>query len=99
MSDTIEWLETIGKNATLRHAPAGELAHTLEEAGASNALISAVKFEDSGLLSTELGHKPMKVDHTPHTGGHEEEDPDHDHGEDTPRQPSKPEPNEPSRDK
>lgn len=96
MTDTIEWLETIGKNANLRHAPAEELAHTLEEAGASEALKAAVKFEDSSRLSTELGNKPMKVDHNPHTGGHEEEGPDHDDGQDSPPQPPKPSPSEPS---
>jgi hypothetical protein len=100
MSDTIDLLEAIGKNATLRHASAEELAQALGQAEASDALKAAVMSGDSSLLSAELGHKPMKVDHNPHTGGHEEEEePDHDHGEDSPRQPPKPDQNQPSRDR
>jgi hypothetical protein len=73
MADTIEWLETIGKNANLRHAPAEELAHTLAQTDASDALKAAVMSADRSPLSTELGHKPMKTDHGTNTGAHEED--------------------------
>ncbi|GFZ97313.1 hypothetical protein [Dyella caseinilytica] len=81
MSDTIEWLETIGKNASLRHAPAEELAQVLTDA--SDTLKAAVINGDSSLLSAELGDKRMRVDHDTHSPGHdEEEEPDHDGGKD-----------------
>lgn len=96
MADTIDLLESIGSNAALRHASAGELASTLARNGASNALMAAVTCGDSSLLSTELGHKPMKVNHDIHTGGHGEGDePGHDHGEDEPGQPPEPDQGEP----
>ena len=76
MSDTIELLETIGQNATLRHASAEALAHALEHAQASEPLKAAIALGDSSLLFEELGHKPMKVPHT--QAGHEEDVPDHD---------------------
>lgn len=85
MSDTIELLEAIGKNAALRHAPAEELADVLAEANASEALMAAVKQGDSSLLSAELGHHPLRVNHDLHTGGHEEEEvPDGEPGEESP---------------
>jgi hypothetical protein len=73
MADTIEWLESIGKNAKLRHAPAEELAHTLAQTDASDALKAAVMSGDRSPLSGELGDKPMKVDHGTNTGAHEED--------------------------
>lgn len=99
MSDTIELLETIGKNAALRHASAEELAHTLEQTDASAALKAAVKSGDSSLLSAEFGHnKPLRVDHSPHAPPHEDE-PDHEHEKDDPRQPHEPDPGKPSPDR
>ncbi|MDG2538405.1 hypothetical protein P5Y53_12090 [Dyella jiangningensis] len=82
MSDTIDLLESIGKNAALRHASAEELAEVLSEANASEALLAAVKQGDSSLLSAELGHHPLRVNHDAHTGGHEDESPDGEPGED-----------------
>jgi hypothetical protein len=87
MRDTIELLETIGRNAALRHASTEELAHTLEQADASEALMAAVMTGDSSRLSKELGQKPMHVDHATQIGGHEEDEPDHDDGEDTDQSP------------
>lgn len=85
MPDTIDLLESIGKNAALRHASAEELAEVLSEANASEALLAAVKQGDSSLLSAELGHHPLRVNHDLHTGGHEEEDtPDGEPGEESP---------------
>jgi hypothetical protein len=69
----------------LRHASAEELAEVLSEANASEALLAAVKQGDSSLLSAELGHHPLRVNHDLHTGGHEEEDtPDGEPGEESP---------------
>lgn len=73
MTDTIELLETIGKNASLRHAATDELAYALERADASEALMAAALAGDSALLAVELGQKPMKVNHDVHAPGHEEE--------------------------
>ena len=84
MSDTIDLLEAIGKNATLRHASGQELAQALEQADASEALKAAAMAGDSSLLSAELGDKPMKVAHDTHTGGHEDEDEESDQGEEKP---------------
>lgn len=88
MSDTIELLEAIGQNATLRHASVDELAPILEQAKASAALKSAVAAGDSSLLSEEFGHKPNRTPQISNAPGHEEE-PDHD-GDDKPPHPSDP---------
>lgn len=84
MTDTIDLLESIGKNAALRHASPEELAEVLSEANASEALLAAVKQGDSSLLSAELGHHPLRVNHDAHTGGHEDESPDGEPGEEDP---------------
>lgn len=86
MPDTIELLETIGRNAALRHASADELASMLEQAKASEALRSAVAAGDSSLLSREFGHKLNKAPQISNAPGHEEDEPDRD-GDDAPRQP------------
>lgn len=84
MADTIEWLETIGKSAKLRHASAEELAHTLEQASASEALQAAVTHKDSALLSAELGQKKMHTENSTHTHPRPPHHPDH------PKHPSRP---------
>ncbi|MFC5579883.1 hypothetical protein [Rhodanobacter terrae] len=89
MSDTIELLEAIGRNATLRHASADELAPILEQAKASAALKSAVAAGDSSLLSEEFGHKPNHSPQISNSPGHEEDEPDHD-DDDKPHHPSEP---------
>ncbi|HEV7775588.1 MAG TPA: hypothetical protein VGO76_01915 [Luteibacter sp.] len=73
MSDTIDLLEAIGKNASLRHASGQELADSLERADASEALKAAAMTGDSSLLCAELGHKPMIVNHDVHAGWKEDE--------------------------
>jgi hypothetical protein len=97
MTDTIELLETIGKDAKLRCAPSEELARTLELRGASDALKAAVISEDSSHLSAEFGHKPQKVDHNTTGPAHEEES-DDDNGKHIPP-PSKPDQDQPSHDR
>jgi hypothetical protein len=59
MLDTIELLEAIGQDATLRHASAEELTNILEQAQASRALTAAAASGDSSLLSEEFGQKAM----------------------------------------
>ena len=77
MTDTIEWLETIGKTARLRHASTEELVQILEQADASIALKAAVKGGDGALLSAEYGYKIMRAVDDVHTPAREEEeDPD-----------------------
>ena len=55
MTDTIELLEAIGQNASLRHASSQALAAALEQAKASHALTAAVSTGDSSRLSQEFG--------------------------------------------
>jgi hypothetical protein len=97
MADTIEWLETIGKSATLRRAPAEKLVETLELTDATNALKTAVTSGDRSWLFAELGNKPMRVmdmDGPSHT-----EEPDHDHDKHTPTPPSSPDQDQPPHDR
>jgi hypothetical protein len=61
MLDTIEMLEAIGSNASLRHASARELNAVLEQAHASPVLISAIASGDSSELFAELGYKLMRA--------------------------------------
>lgn len=78
MSDTIELLNTIGQDASLRHASAEQLAHTLEQVNASDAFKAAAVSGDTTRLSEELGHGPMHVVQHSQTPGHEEDEPDND---------------------
>lgn len=55
MTDTIDLLEAIGRDALLRHASSEELTRMLVQAKASDALKEAVAFSDSLRLSKELG--------------------------------------------
>ncbi|HWX67681.1 MAG TPA: hypothetical protein VNZ27_14780 [Rhodanobacter sp.] len=98
MSDTIELLSAIGQNAALRYASAEELAHTLEQADASEAFKAAVISGNSSRLSEELGQKPMHVDHNTQIPGHEEDEPNHDddHDDDEPHHSPKPDHDKPS---
>lgn len=79
MSDTIELLEAIGRDASLRHAPAGELESRLEQAGASSALKAAASSGDVLQLAAEFGPKPMYVPQSTQTF-HEGEAPDEEGG-------------------
>lgn len=78
MSDTIDLLEAIGRDASLRHAAAAELLPILEKEQASDALKAAVAAGDSALLAGELGHKTMHLPQVTQGPGHEEGDHDHD---------------------
>lgn len=96
MADTIEWLETIGKSATLRRAPTEQLVETLEPTDATAALKTAVMSGDRSWLFAELGNKPMRV--MDMNGPSHEEEPDLDPDEHTPGSPSSPDQDQPPRD-
>jgi hypothetical protein len=90
MSDTIEWLETIGRNAHLRHASADALAQTLERTDASDALKAAVAAGNSAPLVAEFGEVFMVKDHHSKAPGHEDEEPGN--GQEQPPKPGQSEP-------
>ncbi|QDE39054.1 hypothetical protein FIV34_07495 [Luteibacter pinisoli] len=71
MRDTVDLLEAIGRDATLRHASADELARALDAAGASPGLRELAAHGDSTKLTEELGLQHMHVEHMSQTGGHE----------------------------
>ena len=82
MSKTIELLELIGQDASLRHASQQDLAQALDALNASEGLKVAVASGDKSRLGEELGHKhhPVRVNHN--NGGCE---PDKDDTENEPR--------------
>jgi hypothetical protein len=88
MTDTIELLEAIGRDASLRHASAEELTKALEGAQASEALTAAVASGDVMELSKELGHRHIEPPQVTQIPGHEDE-PDQEEG-DEPSLPSAP---------
>lgn len=73
MSDTIDLLESIGKDASLRHASGEELSLMLDQAGAPESLRAAVTTGDSSHLSQELGNNPMHATHVTQEPCHEDE--------------------------
>lgn len=76
MSNTLELLEAIGSDASLRHASSDELAKVLSQSQASEALTAAVAAGDSSLLASELGHNVNNLPHAIQTPGHEEDETD-----------------------
>jgi len=93
MTDTIDLLEAIGRDASLRHASTEELTNILEQAQASEALTSAVASGDSSWLSMELGNKPNQAPQVTQAPARED-DLEHE-GEETPLSPSNPDHNKP----
>jgi len=79
MRDTVELLESIGRDAALRHASPEELKRALEEANASPALRELAASGDATALTEELGLVHMHVEHMTQTGGHEGDGDDHHH--------------------
>lgn len=75
MRDTIDLLETIGRDASLRHAPAEELAGILRQAQAHPQLAMAAASGDKTLLADEFGHKVMHMPQVSQFPGHDD-DPD-----------------------
>jgi hypothetical protein len=87
MGDTIEWLETIGGDASLRYAPGSVLTGVLEPESELDALRAAVAQGDASLLRRAL-HASLGVQYVPHvTLGPAHEDDDPDEGEDAPPPP------------
>lgn len=74
MADTLELLEAIGQDASLRHASAEELAKILEQAQASEALVAAAATGDGLLLLRELGLTQNLSPQVTQNPGHEEEE-------------------------
>ncbi len=65
MTDTIDLLDSIGKNATLRHASKKDLAHELERMHACDLLKQAAASGDASSLRIELGAEEQKVVQSP----------------------------------
>jgi hypothetical protein len=82
MRDTIELLEAIGHDASLRHASTDELMQVLDKAEASEGLRQSVASGDAAALVHELGLRAMHTEQSTHTAGHEEEDEDGDRDDD-----------------
>lgn len=79
MSNTIELLEAIGKDASLRHASGESLGHALSGMQASELLLRAARSGDSSQLTPELGHRDIKannhVNQAPcHPDDHDDDD-------------------------
>lgn len=76
MTDTIELLEAIGSDASLRRASTEELTTMLAQARASKSLTAAVAAGDSALLFGELGSKPCEPPQISQYPGHEDDEPE-----------------------
>lgn len=59
MLDTLELLEAIGSDASLRYASTIELTNALVRAKASDALTAAVASGSTAPLNHEFGHRTM----------------------------------------
>jgi len=90
MPDTIELLEAIGRDASLRHASSEDLSDALQRSQASAALTAAAASGDRSLLASELGHKVNDVPQAIQTPGHQEDETDQ--PDETPDSPSTPTP-------
>ncbi|WP_213948054.1 hypothetical protein [Luteibacter sp. dw_328] len=72
MRDTVELLEAIGRDATLRRASPEVLSRLLETTHASPGLRELVAHGDSTMLANELGLVERYVEHMVQTGAHED---------------------------
>lgn len=73
MTKTLDLLEAIGQDASLRHASTEDLTKALVQAQASDALTAAVASGDSSRLSEEFGDSLCLSPQTNTHPGHEEE--------------------------
>jgi hypothetical protein len=80
MSIVIDFLERMGKDAKLRHAPRDELALALEKAHIEAPLLSAILAGDASKLRTLLNQRPLFVVQLPveEQGDQKREDEDKD---------------------
>lgn len=69
MSNTIELLETIGRDASLRHASRESLTQALDGMDANDGLKLAASSGDRGHLVQELGGNDHEVNHNVPDGG------------------------------
>jgi len=76
MADTIELLETIGSDASLRYAQADELKGVLEQAQARPELAEAVAAGDGAPLRDELKLQGVPQSIQTHAPGHPDDDED-----------------------
>jgi hypothetical protein len=78
MADTIELLEAIGQNASLRYASVDDLARMLERENASEGLTAAVALGDRSQLFAELGPKPMNAPQSVQAPARPDDEPEED---------------------
>lgn len=98
MSDTLELLEAIGRDASLRHASSEELANVLRQAQASEALTAAVSSGDRAPLAQEFGPNANYQPQATQSPGYEEDEPGHDEDKsDAPAPPKKAPTDEPTK--
>jgi hypothetical protein len=83
MIDTIDMLEAIGQDASLRYASGDDLVKDPAMAEASDALRAAVSTGDGSGLSAELGLRVMQATQVSQHPGREDEDeePDQEEGD------------------
>lgn len=78
MTNTIELLESIGKDASLRHATATELEKLLAGMQASDELKRAACTGNAEPLKQELGHRMMNVNNNVPEAPYPDDDGDED---------------------
>lgn len=69
MSNTIDLLESIGTDASLRHASGSDMEKMLETMQATDELKRAARTGNPEPLKQELGDKSMNVNQNPHNTG------------------------------
>lgn len=75
MTDTIDLLEAVGRDASLRHAPPEEMARRLEQAQGSAILVAAAASGDRSALAAEFGAQSNLTPQITQMPAHEEEEP------------------------
>ena len=68
MTNTIELLEAIGRDASLRHATGDDLSRALSALQASEGLKQAALSGDDGYLAQEFGHREVNSTNTVNNG-------------------------------
>jgi hypothetical protein len=74
MRDTVELLEAIGRDATLRRASPEVLTRALEATHASPGILELVARGNGSILKSELGLVDRYVEHRSQTGAYDDED-------------------------
>ena len=80
MPDTIELLEAIGRDASLRHASVAELTNIFV-AQSPGTLTATMTSADSSRLSEKFGHKPKHAPQVSQAPRHEDNESGHDDGD------------------